>query len=546
MIELKQRQFLGQSVKPFGLRPLAIRFGLQSGQTPQKLTPRSLETAIKEDIVAQDTAVRQIVTLLYHHWVRFLDDQKRQQNKAAEKAAAAGKDKPTIQTKTIKSVVKAFFSVDTHNPMYSSWAETIVQSLEGLNAGTVKNYTSSLRAKISAGRKRKILLEPTEKAFAVQKGGWKQKSITEVADLMLQDLLTRLSNQPSVEDLSEAEAPEEEKVGTPLPKAVVPSDLQETVIDKHNAVVLGNTGVGKTRTLESAAEKLRERFNMDVPFVIVDATSYTEAGWVGNDIEDIAVRLIKSANGDIEKAQWGMVFVDEIDKKAASAVADGKDISGKGFQQSLIPFSQGTIATVTLGKEEEKVLFDTRNVLFIMGGAFKDMVTTIRERKDDDAFGIGFGKDPKPKEEGNAHHDDSDIYASVTPDNLVKEGGIMPELVGRFPIIIPLRDLDEDALMRVLTEPKSAFVKQYKKLFALNGVTVEFTEGALKAIAQHALSRGLGARSLLESMEAVTGDLQYNAPDMDPGTTVTIDQQWVEKELKRKGKAASKSNAVGQ
>lgn len=303
-------------------------------------------------------------------------------------------------------------------------------------------------------------------------------------------------------------------------KRVLTDTMDDIEIEKSNMLMIGPTGSGKTFLVKTLAKLL------DVPLAITDATSLTEAGYIGDDIESVLSKLMAAADNDVERAEQGIIFIDEIDKIAKKKNSSQRDVSGESVQQGLLKILEGSQVEVPVGANSKNAMVplttvNTKNILFICGGAFPDLEDIIRERLSDKAP-MGFNAELKDK-----YKHDKEILSKVTVEDL-RTFGMIPEFIGRLPIIFTLKGLDKDMLVKILKEPRNAILKQYKKLLALDEVNLEFDEGALGAIAEKAMEKDTGARALRAIIEEFMLDIMYEIPKDDNIGLVTITREYIE------------------
>ena len=304
------------------------------------------------------------------------------------------------------------------------------------------------------------------------------------------------------------------------PRRTLDDDRVE--IEKSNILLLGPSGTGKTLLAATLARIV------GVPFVVADATTLTQAGYVGEDVESILSRLLDAADGQREIAEWGIVYIDEVDKLARQGeTAHGtRDVSGEGVQQALLKLVEGTRVKLTpKGRKDsaEAAVIDTRNILFLAGGAFAGLESLLEKRLQPERVGIGFHAQPETKAVPLAKHR---LYEETHPDDL-RHFGLIPEFIGRFPIVTALHDLDEEALVRILTEPRNALVRQFQRLFAFEGVRLEFSPEALRAIARRSIERGTGARGLRSVLEGLLKRTMFDLPSMSDIAVCRVDEMAV-------------------
>ena len=303
-------------------------------------------------------------------------------------------------------------------------------------------------------------------------------------------------------------------------KRVATDTMDDIEIEKSNMLMIGPTGSGKTYLVKTLARIL------DVPLAITDATSLTEAGYIGDDIESVVSKLLAAADNDVEKAEQGIIFIDEIDKIAKKKNSSQRDVSGESVQQGMLKLLEGSDVEVPVGANSKNAMvplttINTKNILFICGGAFPDLENIIKERLTKQSS-IGFGADLKDRFNG-----DKDLLSKVTTEDL-RSFGMIPEFLGRLPIVFTLKGLDKDMYIKILKEPKNAILKQYQKLLALDEVDLEFEEGALEAIAEKAMKKDTGARALRAIIEEFMLDIMYEIPKDDSIGRVVITKAYIE------------------
>ena len=303
-------------------------------------------------------------------------------------------------------------------------------------------------------------------------------------------------------------------------KRVATDTMDDIEIEKSNMLMIGPTGSGKTYLVKTLARLL------DVPLAITDATSLTEAGYIGDDIESVVSKLLAAADNDVERAEQGIIFIDEIDKIAKKKNSSQRDVSGESVQQGMLKLLEGSEVEVPVGANSKNAMVplttvNTKNILFICGGAFPDLEEIIKERLQKKTS-MGFNAELKDR-----YEHDKDLLSKVTVEDL-RKFGMIPEFLGRLPIIFTLKGLDKDMLVKILKEPRNAILKQYQKLLALDEVKLEFDDGALEAIAEKAMEKDTGARALRAIIEEFMLDIMYEIPKDDSIGQVTITREYIE------------------
>lgn len=488
-------------------------------QDEVSLSPKVIKEHLDQYVMGQTVAKRRISTALYEHFKRSMQtlQQKHQSTQATKSKEARLQESPTVSSRHVENALKKLFP-----PQANAEARALKQLAWGL-AGHMsgydpKNLPANFPDYIQSVLEKSgdlITLPKNEELFNKKT----KLLISHVMGQALDDHQKRVEKEfADQEALEQHLETHSESADDALP------------LEKNNLMLVGPSGSGKTHLMRNAIRVLEE-FGLPIPFIRFDGASLTESGYVGAKTEDIARNLYVQAGRNLERAQMGIVYIDEIDKKKKSSGEVGRDVSGEGVQNNLLTMLEDGVVQFQEGRGGNPVQMDMSNVLFILGGAFTDLPDVVARRlKLNERKPVGFGapNDANAPNGKSQQVKPGELYELAEPDDLV-ECGMKVELVGRAPVLVPLNELDEAALADILTQPKDALLKKYQKMLALDGVQLKFTDDAIAEVARLAKEKGTGARGLKSVIERVTEDIRFEAPDLPKGTVHTIDAEMIKR-----------------